>query len=67
MTSADFAAIALALGLGNAGFAEALGVNVRRVRAYATGGRPIPKVVALAAWALSMQPRVASAQKMLAG
>ncbi len=68
MTSADFAAIALALGLGNAGFAEALGVNVRRVRAYATGGRPdIPKVVALAAWALSMQPRVAEARKMLAG
>ena len=31
MPSADFAALALALGLGNAGFAEALGVNVRRV------------------------------------
>jgi len=30
-------------------------------------GDRIPKVVALAAWALSMQPRVAEARKMLAG
>ena len=67
MTAADFAAIALALGLGNQGMADALGVNVRRVRAYATGGRPIPKVVELACWALMMQPRVAEARKMLEG
>ena len=67
MTAAEFRAVMLALGLGNQGMADALGVNVRRVRAYATGGRPIPKVVALAAWALSMQPRVAEARKMLAG
>ena len=58
MTSDDFATIALTLELGTSGFAEALGVDVRRVRAYTTGGRPIPQVVALAAWALMMQPRV---------
>ena len=67
MTSADFCAVMLALELGNQGMADALGVNVRRVRAYATGGRPIPKVVSNAAWALSMQPRVAEARKLLAG
>ena len=58
MNSVDFATVALALGLGHQAFADALGVNVRRVRAYASGGRPIPKVVAIAAWALMMQPRV---------
>jgi len=42
-------------------------ISTTRFRAYATGGRPIPKVVALAAWALSMQPRVAEARKLLAG
>ncbi len=67
MNAADFASVALALGFGNQAFADALGVNVRRVRAYASGGRPIPKVVALAAWALLWQPRVADARKMLAG
>ena len=66
MTSADFSAIALRLGLSHAGMADALGVDVRRVRAYASGGRPIPKVVGLAAWALLMQPRVADARRMLA-
>ncbi len=66
MTSDDFATIALTLELGTSGFAEALGVDVRKVRAYVSGGQPIPKVVALAAWALSMQPRVADARKMLA-
>ena len=39
MTAADFAAIVLALGLGNQGMADALGVDVRRVRAYSSGGR----------------------------
>ncbi len=65
MNAADFAKIALALGLGNQAFADALGVNVRRVRAFSSGGRPIPRVVALAAWALSMRPRVADARKLL--
>ncbi len=65
MTAVEFATIAQALGLSNQGMADALGVNVRRVRAYATGGRPIPQVVALAAWALFMRPRVAEARKML--
>ena len=65
MNALDFSAIALALGLGNQGMADALGVNVRRVRAYVSGGQPIPRVVALAAWALSMQPRVADARRML--
>ena len=63
MTAAEFCAVALALGLSNPGMADALGVDVRKVRAYASGGRPIPKVVALTAWALSMQPRVTSARK----
>ena len=67
MQAADFSAIALRLGLSNAGKADALGVDVRRVRAYASGVRPIPKVVGLAAWALLMQPRVAAARLMLAG
>jgi len=65
MTAAEFAAVVLALGLSNQGMADALGVNVRRVRAYASGGRPIPRVVALAAWAPAMQPRVADARKLL--
>ncbi len=64
MTSYDFNALALALGLDNTGFAAALGIDVRRVRAFAIG-KPIPQVVALAAWALSMQPRVAEARKLL--
>ena len=67
MNAADFAAAALALGLGNQGMADALGIDVRRIRAYATGMRPIPRLVALAAWALMMQPRVVDARKMLAG
>jgi DNA-binding transcriptional regulator YiaG len=67
MNSAEYEAIRAALGLGRGEFARALGVDVRADRAYASGGRPIPKVVALAAWALSMQPRVADARKMLAG
>ncbi len=65
MTASDFNDLALALGLGNQAFADALGIDVRRVRAYAIGGRPISRVVALAAWALFMQPRVAEARKML--
>ncbi len=67
MNAADFAAIALGLGFSHQVMADALGVDVRRVRAYASGGRPIPRVVALAAWALSMQPRVADARKLLKG
>ena len=47
-------------------WAAALGIDPRRVRAYASGGRPIPKTVALASWALAMQPRVADARKLLA-
>ncbi len=64
MTASDFNELALALGLDNTGFAAALGIDVRRVRAYAIG-KPIPQVVTLAAWALMMQPRVASAREML--
>ncbi len=67
MNAVDFAAIALGLGLSNAGMADALGVDVRRVRAYASGGRPIPQVVALAAWALLWRPRLADARKLLTG
>jgi len=66
VTAAEFAAVAVALGLGNPAYAEALGIDPRRVRAYASGGRPIPKTVALASWALAMQPRVADARKLLA-
>ena len=58
MNALDFVAAASDLGLGNQAFAAALGVNVRRVRAYASGAAPIPRVVALAAWALLMQPPV---------
>ena len=67
MKAADFGEEMLALGLGNQAMADALGINVKRVRAYATGMRPIPQLVALAAWALMMQPCVASARKLLAG
>ena len=66
MTAAEFAEAMLALGLSNPGMADALGVDVRMVRAYASGGRPIPKTVALAAEALAMRPRVAAARKLLA-
>ena len=52
MTSADFSAIALRLDLSNTGMAAALGVNVRRVRAYASGAVPVPRVVSLACQAL---------------
>ncbi len=65
MEAAEFAKIMQAHVLNNPGMAVALGVNVRRVRAYATGGEPIPKVVALAAWALMMKLRVAKARKLL--
>ncbi len=65
VNAADFADIALGLGLSNAGMADALGVDVRRVRAYASGGRPIPKTIALAAWALLWRPRLADAVKLL--
>ncbi len=58
MNAAYFAAIARALGLSNQGMADALGINVRRVRAYASGSRPIPKVVELACWARVMRPWV---------
>ena len=67
MNALEFVAAASALGLGHQAFADALGVNVRRVRAYASGGRPIPKLVALAVWALVWRPRVADARKLLAG
>ena len=67
MKAAEFATIAQALGLSNQGMADGLGIDVRRIRAYATGMRPIPRLVALAAWALMMQPRVVDARKMLAG
>ena len=67
MNADEFAAVALALGLSNPAYADALGVDVRRVRAYVSGGRPIPKVVGFAARALSIQPRVADARRLLAG
>jgi len=51
--------------VGQVGMAHALGIDVKRVRAYASGMRPIPKVVALAAWALSRQMREAEARKTL--
>ena len=43
MNADEFAQVALALGLGNPAYADALGVDVRMVRAYASGGRPIPR------------------------
>ncbi len=61
----DFVNVTLGLGLSSAGMADALGVDVRRVRAYASGERPIPKLVALAAWALAWRPRVADARRLL--
>ncbi len=67
MKAAEFTEIMQAHVLNNPGMASALGIDVRRVRAYATGGEPIPKVVALAAWALMMQRRVDSARKLLEG
>lgn len=65
MNAQGFTAIALSLGHSHQGMADALGVNVRRVRAYASGGRPIPQVVALAVWALEWQPRVVDARRLL--
>ncbi len=65
MKAYEFFEVQLALDFGNRAFADALGVNVRRVRDYASGDKPIPRVVALAAWALLMQPRVADARKLL--
>jgi len=66
MNSTEYEAVRAGIGLTRAEFASALGVDIRASRAYAAGGRPIPKTVALAAWALAMQPRVADARKLLA-
>ena len=65
MNALDFSVAIEAFKVGQVGMADALGIDVKRVRAYASGMRPIPRVVALAAWALRMQPRVADARKML--
>ena len=59
MKASEFSSIAAILGLSNPAYADALGVDVRRVRAYSSGARPVPKTVALAVWAVVMQPRVA--------
>ncbi len=65
MEAAEFTEIMQAHVLCNQGMANALGVNVRRVRAYAADERPIPKVVALAALALLLILRVSKARKLL--
>ncbi len=65
MKAAEFTEIMQAHVLCNQGMANALGINVRRVRAYAADERPIPKVVALAAWALLMKLRVAKVRRLL--
>ncbi len=65
MEAAELRAVMLALELGYMGMADALDIDVRRVRAYVSGGKPIPKVVSLAVWALSMQPRVGAVRKLL--
>ncbi len=59
MNAQQFEAARRSLDMLKAEFADALGVDVKVARAYALGGRPIPKTVGLAAWALLMQPRIA--------
>ena len=58
MKAAEFSAIELDLGLSTPAYADALGIDVRRVRAFEAGTSEVPQVVALAAWALFMQPRI---------
>ena len=65
MKAAEFSAAELDLGLSSPAMAEALGVDVRRVRAFEAGISEIPRVVALAVWALQMQPRVSEAAGLL--
>ena len=65
MSPTDFRKIETALGLNTPAMAEALGIDVRRVRAFEAGTNEVPQVVELACWALSMKPRVADARKML--
>lgn len=65
MKAAEFNAAALRLGLSNPGMADVLGIDVRKVRGFSAGTRDIPKVVALACWALVMRPRIAEAAELL--
>ena len=58
MTPADYDLVRAHLGVNRQDFAGALGLDVRTSRGYADGVRPIPRVVALACWALVMGPRV---------
>ena len=58
MTPADYDRVRVHLGLRRGGFAGVLGLDLRTSRGYADGVRPIPRVVALACWALVMRPRI---------
>ncbi len=58
MTAAEFCTIELDLALSSPAMADALGIDVRRVRAFEGGTNDVPQVVALACWALVMRPRV---------
>lgn len=52
MVSADYDRVRGLLGLTRAGFADALGIDVRTARGYERGEVAIPRVVALACGAL---------------
>ena len=57
MNSAEFEATRADLGLGRGEFADALGVDVRTARRYASGSVPVPRVVSLACQALRSEAR----------
>ena len=65
MSPTDFCKIETALGLNTPAMAEALGIDVRRVRAFEAGTNEVPQVVELACWALVTQPRIAEATGLL--
>ncbi len=65
MSPTDFCKVETALGLNSPAMADALGIDVRRVRAFEDGTGEVPRVVELACWALTMRPRVGAVRKLL--
>ncbi len=61
----EFKKIGTALGLNTPAMADALGIDVRRVRAFEAGTSEVPRVVELACWTLTMRPRVGAIRKLL--
>ncbi len=58
MDSTCYEAMRATLDMPHNEFADALGIDAWKSRVYSGGFRPVPRVVALAVWALVMRPRV---------